>query len=306
MRRPPRRYGSGRRSSEQASEGTRQLVETNIRAARRVTSVIGVAQIALLVLGALSAACARAAAPAPTLPPGQVVDLSHAYDSQAIFWPTAEPFRLEKVADGVTPAGYYYAANNFFTSEHGGTHLDAPVHFAEGHQTVDQIPLERLMGEAYVIDVTEAANANPDYQVRSADLLRWEQTLGPIPTGAIVLIRTGFSTRWPDAARYLGTAERGEAAVAKLHFPGLHQEAASWLLANRSIKAIGIDTASIDAGQSSLFEVHRLLYAQDVPAFENLTSLDRLPRRGATIIALPMKIRGGSGAPLRAIAFVPS
>jgi kynurenine formamidase len=277
-----------------------------MRTARRVTPVIGVVQIALLFLGALSAACGRAAAPAPTLPQGQIVDLSHAYDSQAIFWPTAEPFRLEKVADGVTSAGYYYAANNFFTSEHGGTHLDAPVHFAQGHQTVDQIPLERLLGEACVVDVTEAANANPDYQVRSTDLLRWEQSHGPIPTGAIVLIRTGFSTRWPDAARYLGTAERGEEAVAKLHFPGLHQDAASWLLANRSIKAIGIDTASIDAGQSSLFEVHRLLYAQDVPAFENLTSLDRLPPRGATIIALPMKIRGGSGAPLRAIAFVPS
>src|SRR5262245_16144199 len=186
-----------------------------------VTSVSELAGIALLFFGALSAACTRAAAPAATLPPGQIVDLSHAYDSQAIFWPTAEPFRLEKVADGVTPAGYYYAANNFFTSEHGGTHLDAPVHFAQGHQTVDQIPLERLMGEACVIDVTAAATANSDYQVRSTDLLRWEQTHGPIPTGAIVLIRTGFSTRWPDAANYLGTAERGEEAVAKLHFPGL-------------------------------------------------------------------------------------
>ena len=269
-------------------------------------SIVGAAHITSLSVCVLAAACSRSAAPAPLFPRGQIVDLSHAYDAQAIFWPTAEPFRLEKVADGVTPAGYYYAANNFFTSEHGGTHLDAPVHFAQGHQTVDQIPIERLIGEACVIDVTEAANANPDYQVRSADLLRWEQSHGPLPSGAIVLIRTGFSTRWPDAARYLGTAERGEGAVAKLHFPGLHEDAATWLIANRSIKAVGIDTASIDSGQSALFDVHRSLYARDIPAFENLTDLDRLPPRGATIIALPMKIRGGSGAPLRAIAIVPS
>ena len=90
-------------------------------------------------------------------------------------------------------------------------------------------------------------------------------------------MRTGFSRRWPDAARYLGTAERGEAAVAKLHFPGLHPDAAKWIVANRPIKAIGIDTASIDYGQSTLFETHRTLYERNIPAFENLTALDRLP-----------------------------
>ena len=240
----------------------------------------------------------------PRFPAGQLVDLSHAYDANAIFWPTADPFRLDKVADGVTSGGYYYAANNFFTSEHGGTHIDAPVHFAQGHQTVDQIPLDRLVGEAVVVDVTKAADADADYQVSVADFRRAEQG-SAIPAGAIVLIRTGFSTRWPDAVRYLGTAARGEAAVAQLHFPGLDPEAAKWLIAERRIKAIGIDTASIDRGQSTLFESHRLLYERDIPAFENLTSLERLPERGAFIVALPMKIRGGSGAPLRAIAVVP-
>ena len=250
--------------------------------------------------------CAGSPAPqASVILTGQIVDLSHAYDAQAIFWPTAEPFRLEKVADGVTPAGYYYAANNFFTSEHGGTHIDAPVHFAQGHQTVDQIPVDRLIGEAAVIDITAQSVQNPDYQVSPDDFLRWEREHGPIPSDSIVLIRTGFSARWPDAVRYLGTAERGEAGAARLHFPGLHPEAARWLLANRSPRAIGIDTASIDPGQSALFESHRLLYAGDVPAFENLTALDRLPSRGAVVIALPMKIRGGSGAPLRAIGIVP-
>jgi kynurenine formamidase len=236
---------------------------------------------------------------------GAIVDLSHAYDSQAIFWPTAEAFRLDKVADGMTPGGYYYAANNFFTSEHGGTHIDAPVHFAAGKQSVDQIPLEKLVGPAVVIDVSDASGRDADYQVTVQDFERWEQQHGAIEPAAIVLLKTGFANRWPDAARYLGTAERGEAAVAKLHFPGLHPDTARWLVANRRINAIGIDTASIDYGQSTIYESHRVLYERDIPAFENLASLDRLPPRGATIVALPMKIKGGSGAPLRAIALLP-
>jgi kynurenine formamidase len=248
-------------------------------------------------------ACGACAETAPRFPAGQIVDLSHAYDASAIFWPTAEPFRLEKVADDVTAAGYYYAANNFFTSEHGGTHIDAPIHFAQGHQAVDEIPVNRLLGEAVVVDVTTASDANPDYQVSVADFQRAEQG-GPIPPDAIVLIRTGFSRRWPDPVRYLGTAARGAEGVSQLHFPGLHPDAAKWLIAERRIKAIGIDTASIDYGQSTLFESHRLLYERDIPGFENLTSLERLPERGAYIVALPMKIRGGSGAPLRAIAVV--
>ncbi|MFI5078695.1 MAG: cyclase family protein [Vicinamibacteria bacterium] len=243
--------------------------------------------------------------PTRPFPGGALVDLSHPYDAQAIFWPTAKPFRLDKVADGMTPGGYYYAANDFFTSEHGGTHVDAPVHFAQGHQTVDQLPLDRLLGPAVVIDVTDAAGRDADYQVTADDIQRAEARDGRIPDRVIVLIRTGYSRRWPDAAAYLGTADRGEAAVARLHFPGLHPDAAAWLIANRSIAAIGIDTASIDYGQSTTFASHRALFARDIPAFENLTALERLPSRGANVIALPMKIAGGSGAPLRVVAILP-
>jgi kynurenine formamidase len=240
-----------------------------------------------------------------SFPAGEIVDLSHSYDANAIFWPTAETFRLEKVADGVTPGGYYYAANNFFTSEHGGTHIDAPLHFAAGHQAVDEIPLDRLMAPAVVVDVAGQSESSADYQVSVADLQGWEHEHGPIPAAAILLIRTGYSRRWPDAARYLGTAERGPDAVAKLHFPGLHPDAARWLVANRPVKAIGIDTASIDYGQSTLFESHRVLYEQNIPAFENMTALEGLPATGAHVVALPMKIKRGSGAPLRAVAILP-
>jgi kynurenine formamidase len=250
------------------------------------------------------AACSRPAINAQW-PSGPAIDLSHDYSEQTVFWPTAEPFKLEKVSDGMTEQGYYYAANNFSTSEHGGTHLDAPVHFAKGHRSVDQIPLDQLAGGAVVVDVTAACADQPDYRVTIADFTEWERSNGEIPAGTIVLIRTGYSRFWPDASRYLGTAERGEAGVAKLHFPGLHPDAARWLAESRRVNAVGLDTASIDYGQSTLYETHRMLFERDIPAFENLTNLDRLPATGAFVVALPMKIKGGSGAPLRAIAFVP-
>jgi kynurenine formamidase len=242
----------------------------------------------------------------PIFPPGTLVDLSHTYDAQTIYWPTAEGFQLRKDAEGMTPAGYFYAANSLFTSEHGGTHIDAPIHFAQGRQTVDQIPLDRLLGPAVVIDVTSQSDGNADYQVTTEDVARFEREHGAIQDDAIVLIRTGFSRRWPDAARYLGSAARGAEGASQLHFPGLHPDAAKWLVTNRRIGAIGIDTASIDYGQSTLFESHRVLYERDVPAFENLTALERVPVTGAYVIALPMKIGGGSGAPLRAVAVLPA
>jgi kynurenine formamidase len=263
----------------------------------------------MLAAAVLAAACSVPAPPMPSaagqFPGGELVDLSHAYDAQTIFWPTSDLFRLEKTFDGITPQGFYYAANNLFTAEHGGTHLDAPVHFAQGAQTVDQIPLERFVGAAVVVDVVAQADRDRDYQVTVDDLLRIEREEGEIPGDAILLIRTGFSRRWPDAGQYLGTSERGADAVRNLHFPGLHPDAARWLVANRPVRAIGIDTASIDYGQSTLFESHRVLFERNIPAFENLTALERLPVRGAFVVALPMKIGGGSGAPLRAIAILP-
>ena len=255
---------------------------------------------------------ATACAPPPTDPPappptlGALVDLSHPYDGQTLFWPTAERFVLKSVADGVTPGGYYYAANWFSMEEHGGTHIDAPRHFADGRWTVDEIPLDRLSGNAAVVDVSAQVARDADYQVTAADLQVWESQHGALQDGTLLLLRTGYSTRWPDAASYLGTAERGAAAVANLHFPGLHPDAARWLIENRRVDAVGIDTASIDFGQSTMFQSHRVLFAADVPAFENLTNLDQLPATGSIVMALPMKIAGGSGAPLRAVGILPS
>jgi kynurenine formamidase len=237
-------------------------------------------------------------------PGGRIVDLSHSFDAETIYWPTEEGFQLEKEHDGPTDKGYYYASNKFCAPEHGGTHIDAPRHFAAGHPTVDEIPLEQLTGAGILVDISKQCEANRDYQVTAEDFQAWEKKNGTIPRGAIVLLRTGFGRRWPDRLSYLGTNERGAGAVARLHFPGLHPEAARWLTTSRSIKAVGLDTASIDYGQSTMFESHRLLFEKNVPAFENLANLDGLPSKDFFIVALPMKIKGGSGGPLRVIAIV--
>ena len=260
----------------------------------------------VLALAVGLAACAPPPSSVSTMATlGAVVDLSHAYGADTVFWPTAEPFKLTVINNGVTDAGFFYAANNFSMAEHGGTHLDAPVHFAAGKHAVDEIPLDSLVGPAVVVDVTDEAALSADYQVTVSDLEAFEAAHGRIPDRAILLIRTGFSKRWPDAAAYLGTAERGPQAVPKLHFPGIDPATAKWLLQNRKVNAVGIDTASIDYGQSTKYEAHQLLYAQNIPGLENLNALDRLPAVGATLVALPMKIKGGSGAPLRAIAILP-
>jgi kynurenine formamidase len=238
------------------------------------------------------------------LPSGEWVDLSHDFAADTVYWPTAEPFKLETVAAGMTDRGYYYSAYQFCAAEHGGTHIDAPVHFAEGRKSVDQIPLDRLIGPAIKVDVSAKASGNHDYQVSVADLEAWEAKNGRIPDDSIVLLQTGWSQYWPDRMKYLGTDKRGAEAVPELHFPGLAPEAARWLTENRKIKAIGLDTASIDCGQSQLFESHRILMGQNIPAFENVANLDRLPDKVSMVIAMPMKIRGGSGGPLRIIAFL--
>lgn len=235
----------------------------------------------------------------------KIVDLSHVYSDETIYWVTAKEFKLDTVFKGQTDKGFYYTANNFSTAEHGGTHIDAPIHFAENGLTVDEIPLEKLMGKAIKVDVSSKALHDADYQISIDDFLAWEtKEQTKIPDGSIVLLQTGYSKFYPDKLKYLGTDERGEHAVQKLHFPGLSEEAAKWLVEKRNINAIGIDTPSIDYGQSEFFESHVILLSENIPAFENVTNLDKLPTNGFEIIALPMKIKGGSGAPLRIVAII--
>jgi len=235
---------------------------------------------------------------------GQWIDLTHSFGPSTIYWPTdTAGFQLEELAFGQTPGGWFYSSYAFASAEHGGTHLDAPMHFAEGRLSNDEIPLSGLMGPAVVVDVS--ARATPDYLVSVADLEAWEESHDEIPNGAIVLLRTGWGSRWDDRTAYLGTSAVGPEAVADLHFPGLDPEAAQWLVSNRGIVGVGIDTPSIDYGQSTDFGAHVTLYAENISGFENVANLDLLPESGAFVLALPMKIEGGSGGPLRIVSWVP-
>ena len=248
-------------------------------------------------------ACRTAGPETPETNAGRrIVDLTHPFDKDTVYWPTADGFRLDVDSKGWTEGGYYYEANSFSTAEHGGTHIDAPIHFAEGRRTLDEIPLEQLMGPGVVVDVTEACARNRDHLVQVGELRAWEDEHGRIPDGAIVLLHTGFGRFWPDRVRYLGTDERGAEAVAQLHFPGLDPDAARWLVRERSLGAVGLDTASIDHGPSRTFEAHQILFEANVPALENVAHLDQLPPSGFEVVALPMKIRGGSGGPVRIVA----
>ena len=249
------------------------------------------------------ATVALGAPAAPPLASSKVVDLSHAFDDSTLYWPTSPTrFELKKLSYGETPGGYFYAANTLCTPEHGGTHLDAPIHFNKDGKTIDQIPLRQLIAQAVVIDVSAKAEADPDYRLSADDLHAWERQHGAVPSGAIVLLRTGWAKRWPDRKRYLGDDTPGDAS--KLHFPSYGKEAAEQLVRQRHVGALGVDTASIDHGASRDFIVHQIASAAGVPGFENLANLDQVPAVGAWVIALPMKIAGGSGGPLRAVALV--
>ncbi|MDH3272278.1 MAG: cyclase family protein [Gemmatimonadota bacterium] len=270
--------------------------------------------LARMASGAALFAAATLGACAPSAPDysgvfdgtaGRWIDLTHAFGPSTIYWPTdTAGFQLTELAFGPTEGGWFYASYAFASAEHGGTHLDAPVHFAEGRLTTDRIPLAGLIGPAAIVDVSD--RAHPDYLVTVQDLDAWETEHGLLPNGGILLLRTGWGARWDDRTAYLGTSLEGPAAVAELHFPGLAPDAASWLASERGIVAVGIDTPSIDYGQSQDFAAHVALYAENIAGFENVANLDLLPERGAYVVALPMKIEGGSGGPLRIVAFVPS
>lgn len=259
----------------------------------------------ILVLCLLICAGCAAGTRADRWDQARLIDLTHPFEANTIVWPTEHDFQLVVQQAGETPGGYYYASNRLEMAEHGGTHIDAPIHFARSGQTLDQVPLDRLVGAGVRIDVSAQCVRDRDYRITIQDFRQWEARHGRIPDGMIVLLDTGFARFWPSRKDYLGTDLRGPDGVRALHFPGLHPDAAVWLVEERRIKAVGIDTASIDYGQSTGFETHVALLSHNVPVFENLAGLRALPDRAFEVIALPMKIAGGTGGPLRVIAVLP-
>lgn len=233
----------------------------------------------------------------------KLVDLTYPLDAQNVFWPTNKPFTWEKSFWGRTAQGYWYASAEFSMSEHGGTHIDAPIHFSEGQQAVDEIPLHKLIAPAIVIDVRPAVAENRDHRLSKQDLDRWESRHGLIPQGAVVLMLTGWGQAWPDKSRYLGSLTPTDPKT--LHFPGFSKEAAEFLVKERQVDGIGIDTPSIDYGPSQDFIVHQIINGANCYGLENVAHLEKLPPKGAILLALPIKIKGGTGGPVRIIAVLP-
>ena len=235
----------------------------------------------------------------------RLLDLTWTFDESTLYWPTSpSAFELKPLAHGLREDGTFYSANTFCAPEHGGTHLDAPIHFSEKGWTADQIPLEHLIAPGVVLDVAKQAAANADYRLANEDIVAWEKEHGRIPPGSIVLLRTGWGRRWPDRARTFGDANAKDAS--HLHFPGYGEDSARFLVSDRQVTALGIDTPSIDYGPSKDFRVHVIAMSANVIGLENVAHLEEVPPTGALILALPVKIGGGSGGPLRLAAIVPA
>ncbi len=230
-----------------------------------------------------------------------LIDLTYALSEDSLYWPNGSPFEYERQLWGTREDGKWYAMGYFATPEHLGTHLDAPIHFAEDGWTNAEIPLRRFFAPAVVIDISERAAGDADTMLRPDDIDGWIERHGAIPDGAIILVRTGWSARWPDWNGYYGSDDPFD--TTSMHFPGVSTAAAERAV-EVGAAGVGIDTASIDPGNNLAFDAHRVLATAQLFNLENLTNLDQLPEAGAYVVALPAKIEGGSGAPARVVAMV--
>jgi|SRR5580658_8468310 kynurenine formamidase len=227
----------------------------------------------------------------------RVLDLAYAISDRLVPWPGDKRWFEAKTNASLEKDGYF--TRDFWMLEHYGTHLDAPIHFPPGKTSVDQIPVRQLFGPAVIVDVRLEGSADADYRLPAARILDWEMKYGNIPEGAIVLLRTGWASRWPDTQSY-----RNQDAAGLMHFPGFSAEAVEQLI-ERKVSGIGCDTMSVDFGASPDFAVHHLALGAGLYHLENLSDLSELPEKGAFLAVAPIKLEGGSGGPVRVFAFLP-
>ncbi len=220
-------------------------------------------------------------------------------------WNNTPPFRIWELSryDERGPAWYW---NAFSTGEHTGTHFDAPVHWVSGKNlpdnTVDRIPPRNFVGPACVLDVTAEVAKDPDFLITLDHVRAWEKQYVRIPESAWVLLRTGWSRR-TSAADYLNVKGDGP------HTPGWAKECSAFLANERNVLGVGVETVGTDAGQAARFDPpfpnHYIMHGSGRFGLAGLCNLDQLPPTGAVVIAAPLKIVGGSGSPIRAIAIMP-
>jgi len=237
---------------------------------------------------------------------GKILDMTYPFGDNSIYWPTGKSFKTKPMFWGINDKGWWYASNDYSANEHGGTHVDAPIHFYQKGRTLDQIPIQEWIAPAVKIDVTKQCEENRDYLLKKEDITNFEKQHGNIPPKAWVIMYTGIDTRfYPDRKKVLGTDILGEEAVKDLSFPGFSVEAVKFLLKERNITGIAIDTPSIDYGKSTEFLVHRELFKENKLAVENIANLDKLPTTGSILYVIPMLIEKGTGAPARIFAILP-
>ena len=232
-----------------------------------------------------------------TLTYTQIIHLSHVIEPQMPLWPGDSPVMFETVAD-IGEAGYYL--RGFSMGEHSGTHMNAPNSFYTQGTSIDAYPAESLVSGAVVLDVRSQINVSSDYQLAIADILLWEEQQGQIPADSVVLLYTGWQAKWQNPTAFLGQDAAGE-----MHFPGFGAEAIEFLLSDRQIRGVGIDTHGVDSGQDTDFSINRRVLTRPRIVLENLTNLDRLPPIGTTLMIGILRLKNGSGSPAAVIALVP-
>ena len=227
----------------------------------------------------------------------RVLDLSYAINDKLVPWPGDEKWFEAKTNATIEKNGYF--TRSFWMLEHYGTHLDAPAHFPPGIATIDQIPARKLFGPAVVLDVRSDAAKDVDYRLSAGKIEQWERAHGKISPGSIVLMRTGWASRWPDVGKYRNQDKQGT-----MHFPGYSTGAVKMLI-DRKVSGLGCDTLSADYGASEDFSVHHLALGAGLYQLENLADLSEMPETGAFLVVSPIKLEGGSGGPVRVFALLP-
>lgn len=240
---------------------------------------------------------AGSAAPVAAFPRRRLrnaVDLTHRLvrDFPSFFGPQVV---FDEVVNDFDTSGFF--SKRWTLEEHIGTHLDSPGHFDEGNRLVDELDPDDLVAPIVVIDITDKALEDPNATVTPQDLIAYERRYGRIPRRALVCMNSGWAGKVAD-----GDAFRGGAGFPDLNFPGFSSDATDWLVAKRDPVGIGVDTMSLDPGNSADFAVHNTFLATDRYGIESMANLDRIPPRGARAVVGPVPWEDGSGAPCRVIA----
>lgn len=226
----------------------------------------------------------------------QVVSLSHPISRRIPLWPGDPPVVFEDVAS-LDKDGYFL--RRFSLGEHSATHMNAPNSFYAGGMGIDGYQPEDLVRPAVVIDVHGKTRSNPDYEISPQDIEAWERQHGLIEPGSVVLMYTGWQHLWNDPIAFFGQDAQGS------HFPGIGEAAIRFLLEQRQIAGVGIDTHGVDPGQSTAFATNHAVLAGNGIVLECLTHLDRLPAKGSTLVIGVLGLEGGSGSPASVMAFIP-